>query len=60
MSNSTLRNGGAILFLTTVTFVRLPIDLLAFLELADAPDVEAHRGVELERAPPVVVSGCRT
>ena len=49
MSNSASRNGGATLFFTTFTRVMLPIDFLAVLDGADAADVEAHRGVELER-----------
>ena len=49
-SNSAWRNGGATLFLTTLTRTRLPYGLGAVLERLDAPDVEAHGGVELERA----------
>ena len=57
MSNSAVRNGGATLFLTTFTRVRLPIDVGALLDRVDSADVQPHRGVELQRPPPVVVSG---
>ena len=49
MSNSACLNGGATLFLTTLTRVRLPTGVGAVLERLDAADVEAHRGVELQR-----------
>ena len=50
MSNSACLNGGATLFLTTLTRTRLPIASTPFLERLDPADVEAHRGVELQRA----------
>ena len=37
------------MFLTTLTRARLPTTCVAFLDVLDAADVEAHRGVELER-----------
>jgi len=48
MSNSTIWNGGASLFLTTVTLVRFARDVVAILDLADAPDVDARGCIELE------------
>ena len=42
-------NGGATLFLTTLTRVSVADDFLALLDRADAADVEAHRRVELQR-----------
>ncbi len=49
MSNSTARNGGAILFFTTLTRVWLPVTVSRVLDRADAADVEPDRGVELQR-----------
>ena len=49
MSNSASRKGGATLFFTTFTRVRLPTTSSPSLMARDAPHVEAHRGVELER-----------
>src|SRR5262249_55880646 len=59
MSNSTCLNGGASLFLTTLTRVWLPttssrslltpIRRVGHLDHADRADVEAHRGVEFQR-----------
>ena len=41
MSNSTSRNGGAILFFTTFTRVRLPTTIGSFLSLAAAASLMA-------------------
>ena len=49
-SNSASRNGGATLFLTTLTRVRPPTTASPSLMLRDAADVDADRGVELQRA----------
>ena len=49
ISNSASRNGGATLFLTTLTRVMRADHFLAVLDRADAADVHAHRGVELQR-----------
>ena len=49
MSKSASRNGGAILFLTTLTRVSLPTTSSPFFDGSDAANVEAHRCVELER-----------
>lgn len=50
MSNSAVLNGGLTLFLTTLTLPFVVADrLVALLDGADAADVQAHRGVELQR-----------
>ena len=49
MSNSACLNGGATLFLTTLTRHAVADGLGALLERLDAADVEPHRRVELER-----------
>jgi hypothetical protein len=49
MSNSAVRNGGATLFLTTLTRVRLPMTSSPTLMDLDAAHIEAQGGVELER-----------
>ena len=49
MSNSAMRKGGATLFLTTFARTRWPIDLLAFLDLPDAANVDPAGAVELQR-----------
>ena len=48
MSNSQTRNGGATLFLTTLTLTREPVDFLAVLDRPDPPDVDPARAVELQ------------
>jgi hypothetical protein len=45
------------LFFTTLDARAAADDLIAVLDAGDAADVDAHRGVELERAATVVVSG---
>ena len=56
-SNSTVLNGGATLFFTTLTLRLVAHRVVADLERPDAPDVQPHAGVELQRPPPGVVSG---
>ena len=48
MSNSTSRNGGAILFFTTLTRVRLPTTLSPSFSAPDPADVQPAAGVELQ------------
>ena len=49
MSNSAWRNGGATLFLTTLTRARDADRFLAGFDRLDPADVQPHRGVELQR-----------
>ena len=50
MSNSASRKGGATLFLTTFARVRLPMTSPPFFSCLDPAHVQAHGGVELQRA----------
>jgi hypothetical protein len=49
-----LRNGGATLFLTTLTRVWFPTTSSRSLIATDAANIKAHRGVELQR-----ITACR-
>ena len=49
MSNSAWRNGGATLFLTTLTRARIADRIRAALDRLDPPNIHPHRSVELQR-----------
>ena len=50
MSNSASRNGAATLFFTTLRAGARADDAVAFLDGLNAADIDADRGIELERA----------